>query len=58
MNQLLKIAELAAPALTSSCGAPYGNQDLRRFLRDVMAIANATVEGPRYVTIGLLASGH
>lgn len=54
MSQLLKIAELAAPrADVQYRRAAYGIQDLRRFLRDIMAMANSPVEGPRYIVVGL-----
>lgn len=32
---------------------PYGPGGIRNFLRDVMALANADVEGPRYIIIGV-----
>ncbi len=54
MSHLLKIAELAAPrADVQFRGDAYGSQDLRRFLRDVMAMANCSVEGPRYIVVGV-----
>ncbi len=31
---------------------PYGNNGARQFLRDVIAMANAVVEGPRHIIIG------
>jgi len=31
---------------------PYGDKGARQFLRDVIAMANAAVEGPRYIIIG------
>lgn len=32
---------------------PYGTGQVREFLRDVMAIANADVDGPRYIVVGV-----
>jgi len=31
----------------------YGKQDIRNFLRDVLAIANASIEGARYIVTGV-----
>lgn len=31
---------------------PYGPKGIESFLRDVLALANASVEGPRYIVIG------
>ncbi|MCH5373213.1 MAG: ATP-binding protein, partial [Planctomycetes bacterium] len=31
----------------------YGNEGVRSFLRDVLALANASVEGPRYIVVGV-----
>lgn len=53
MNRLLKIAQSATPgADVQFRREPYGKRDIRRFLRDVIAMANAAVEGPRYIVIG------
>ena len=30
----------------------YGSSGIRSFLRDVLALANATVDGPRYIVVG------
>lgn len=32
---------------------PYGPGGVRKFLRDVMALANADVDGPRYIIVGV-----
>ena len=53
MNRLLKIARSA----TSGTGVQlrkdkYGSGNIRSFLRDVLAMANAAVEGPRYIIVG------
>lgn len=54
MNRLVKIALRAAPSTDIQYRrAPYGSHDIRRFLRDVIALANTAVEGPRYIVIGL-----
>ena len=50
-----------AKLITSACPGPgiqfrkqpYGAGNLRDFLRDAMALANASVEGPRYIVIGM-----
>ncbi len=54
MNRLVKIANLAAPrADVQYRRAAYGSRDIRRFLRDVIAMANTATEGPRFIVIGL-----
>ena len=54
MNRLVKIAQLAAPrADIQYRQAAYGSRDIRRFLRDVIAMANTAIEGPRFIVIGL-----
>ena len=54
MNRLVKIAQLAAPrADVQYRRAAYGGRDIRRFLRDVIAMANTSIEGPRFIVIGL-----
>lgn len=54
MNRLVKIAQLAAPrADVQYRQAVYGSRDVRRFLRDVIAMANTAIEGPRFIVIGL-----
>jgi hypothetical protein len=54
MNRLLKIARTA----TAGTGVQfrkdkYGSSGIRSFLRDVLAMANAAVDGPRYIIIGV-----
>jgi len=54
MNPFVKIAQATAPrADTQYRREPYGSHDIRRFLRDVIAMANAAIEGPRYIVIGI-----
>ena len=54
MNRLLKIARSATPGSGVQFREDaYGNNGIRRFLRDVLALANAAVEGPRYILTGL-----
>lgn len=54
MNRLLKIAQLATPSTgVQFRRKEYGNRDIRRFLRDVIAMANAAVEGSRYIVVGV-----
>ena len=52
-TNLAKIVRAAAPGtgvqLRSSA---YGKNDIRQFLRDVVAMANASVDGPRYIIVG------
>jgi hypothetical protein len=54
MNRLLKIARSATPGTgVQFREEAYGRQGIRRFLRDVLAIANAAVDGPRYIVTGV-----
>ncbi len=54
MNRLLKIARSAAPGTGVLLREDaYGAQGIRRFLRDVLALANAEAEGPRYIITGI-----
>lgn len=53
MNRLLKIAR----SETAGSGIhfrknKYGNSGKRSFLRDVLALANAAVDGPRFIIVG------
>jgi hypothetical protein len=58
MNRLLKIARSATPGTRVQFREEaYGAQGIRRFLRDVLAIANAAVEGPRYIITGVVFDG-
>jgi hypothetical protein len=53
MNQLLKIARTATPGTGVQFRKDkYGSSGIRSFLRDVLALANATVDGPRYIVVG------
>jgi len=53
MNRLFKIAQTA----TAGSGVQfrkhsYGRGGIQSFLRDVLALANASVDGPRYIIVG------
>jgi hypothetical protein len=53
MNRLLKIARTATPGTGVQYRKDkYGNSGIRSFLRDVLALANAAVDGPRYIIVG------
>jgi hypothetical protein len=53
MNGLLKIARTATPGTgVQFRREKYGSSDIRSFLRDVLALANAAVDGPRYIVVG------
>jgi len=53
MNRLLKIARTATPGTGVLFRRDkYGNSGIRGFLRDVLALANASVDGPRYIVVG------
>ena len=53
MNRLTKIAQAATPGTAVQLRAnAYGSSGIRSFLRDVLAMANASVEGPRYIIVG------
>jgi hypothetical protein len=54
MNRLLKIARSATPGSSVQFREEaYGEHGLHRFLRDVLALANASVDGPRYIVTGI-----
>jgi hypothetical protein len=54
MNRFLKIAQLATPSTgVQFRRKEYGARDIRRFLLDVIAMANAAVTGPRYIVVGV-----
>jgi hypothetical protein len=54
MNRLLKIARSATPgAGVKFREASYGTEGIRSFLRDVLALANSAVSGPRYILTGV-----
>ena len=53
MNDLSKIARSATPGDgVQFRKEKYGSEDIRNFLRDVLALANASVEGPRHIVVG------
>jgi len=53
MADLAKIVRSAIPGTgVQFRREPYGNNGARQFLRDVIAMANAAAEGPRYIIIG------
>lgn len=54
MNRLARIARSGEPsaAIQFRKGA-YGKEAIEQFLRDVLAMANASVEGPRYIVTGI-----
>jgi len=53
MNRLLKIARTATPGTGIQFRKDkYGSSCIRNFLRDVLAMANAAVDGPRYIIVG------
>jgi hypothetical protein len=54
MDQLLKIARSATPDNGVQFRAhAYGEARVRAFLRDVLALANASIEGNRYLVVGI-----
>lgn len=54
MNRLSRIVRSATPATDVQFRkAPYGRDGLENFLRDVIAMANASVEGRRYIITGV-----
>ncbi len=54
MNPLARIAHDALPSTAVLFrGAAYGRTNVREFLRDVLALANAEVDGPRHIVIGV-----
>jgi hypothetical protein len=54
MSRLAKIARSASSGTdTQFRKHEYGGNGIRDFLRDVLAMANATVEGPRYIVVGV-----
>ena len=54
MDPLLKIARSATPESgVQFRSQPYGEAGMRAFLRDVIALANASVEGNRYIVVGV-----
>ncbi|MDA0993347.1 MAG: ATP-binding protein [Proteobacteria bacterium] len=58
MNRLLKIARSVTPGTgVQFCEEAYGSEGIRQFLRDVLAMANATVGGNRYIITGIRFDG-
>lgn len=54
MNQLVRIARSATPdSGVQFRRHAYGQDGIRAFLRDVLALANAAVEGNRYLVVGV-----
>ena len=54
MDHLLKIARAATPDTgVQFRSRAYGQEGIRAFLRDVLAMANASVEGNRYIVVGV-----
>ncbi len=52
-TNLAKIVRAAAPGTGVQLRpAPYGKNGTRQFLRDVVAMANASVDGARYIIVG------
>lgn len=59
MSQLLTIAQTADPSDgVQFRPAAYGADGIPEFLRDVIALANASVEGPRYLVTGVEIAGN
>ena len=53
MSNLLKIARTATPGTgVQFRKEKYGSSGVQSFLRDVLALANAAVNGPRYIVVG------
>jgi len=53
MKRLTKIAQSATPSAgVQFRGSAYGAAGTREFLRDVLALANAAVDGARYIIVG------
>jgi hypothetical protein len=58
MNRILKIVRSAVPDTQVQLRpAAYGKEGIRHFLRDVIAMANASVEGRRYIITGVEVDG-
>ena len=54
MSQLAKIVRSASSGTdTQFRKHEYGGNGIRGFLRDVLAMANAAVDGPRYIVVGV-----
>ncbi len=58
MNRLARIVRSATPSTAVKfCKRAYGKAGVEQFLRDVIAMANASVEGPRYIITGVEFDG-
>jgi hypothetical protein len=54
MNRILRIVRSAVPDTQVQLRPEaYGNEGIRHFLRDVIAMANASVDGRRYIITGV-----
>ena len=54
MNRLARIAHSATPsAAVYFRKKAYGKSGVRSFLRDILAMANSSAEGPRYIITGM-----
>ena len=54
MNRLVRIVRTATPGTAVQFRKDaYGREGVQSFLRDVMAMATASVEGPRYIVTGV-----
>jgi len=53
MNRLANIARSETPdSGIQFQRLPYGNKGVESFLRDVLAMANASIDGPRFIVVG------
>lgn len=53
MNRLARIAQSATPATSVQFRKnAYGRGGVQSFLRDILAMANASAAGPRYIITG------
>lgn len=53
MNRLARIAQSATPSVSVQFRKEaYGRNGVQSFLRDVLALANASTDGPRYIITG------
>ena len=59
MKRLTDIVRSAAPGKGMQLRRlPYGSREIENFLRDVLAMANASVEGPRFIVVGVDVDRH
>ena len=53
MNRLARIAQSATPSTSVQFRKKaYGRSGVQSFLRDILAMANASIDGPRYIITG------